>query len=108
MKPGGPSLQWVDTKKDNHEATAFFHPNLDRLLHIPGQSDKGYIGRGLHRIRGNSLRGRTKNRDTINIWYLDPDLDMEAIVSNQTLHSYPSPLTDTWGEKIWEGLWSSP
>ncbi|KJZ71032.1 hypothetical protein HIM_09559 [Hirsutella minnesotensis 3608] len=103
MRLGGPSLQWVATRKNNHESAAYFHPNLDSLLHIPGHGDRSYIGRGLHRIRGNILRGRAENRDAIDIWYLDANLDMEAIVSNQTLHSYPSPLADAWGETIWEG-----
>ncbi|KAG7404198.1 hypothetical protein Forpe1208_v015548 [Fusarium oxysporum f. sp. rapae] len=66
-----PSLVWVDTKKDNYEVEPYFHPVLDQLLHIPGNK---YIGRDLRQVRGNVLRGRPSTQDTLNLWFLDPDV----------------------------------
>ncbi|KAG6990753.1 hypothetical protein FocnCong_v019723 [Fusarium oxysporum f. sp. conglutinans] len=67
-----PSIVWIDTKKDKYEVEPYFHPVLDQLLHIPGND--GYIGRGLRQVQGNVLRGRTSWQNTLNLWFLDPDV----------------------------------
>ncbi|KAJ6439230.1 chitinase 1 precursor [Purpureocillium lavendulum] len=95
------SARWVSTERDEYETKPYFHHKLDHLLHIAGS--KGYIGRGLLQIRGNVLRGREENKDVIDVWYLDPDFEIEGIVTNQTLHNFASPFRDTWGDKIWKG-----
>jgi hypothetical protein len=97
-----PSLVWVDTKKDKHEVEPYFHPVLDQLLHIPGND--GYIGRGLRRVRGNVLRARTSWQNTLNLWFLDPDVTPRNITTNQAIHgTVPTLIGDTWGEFIWKG-----
>ncbi|KAG8664667.1 hypothetical protein FPOAC2_10370 [Fusarium poae] len=97
-----PSLVWVDTKKDKYEAKPYFHPVLDQLLHIPGNDN--YIGRGLRQVRGNILRGRPSNQDTIHLWFLDPDVPPRNIKTNQAIHgTIPTLIGDTWGEFIWKG-----
>jgi len=63
-----PKLVWVSTEEVDGEP-GYFNPKLDRLLHVPG--NERYLGRGLHRVQGNTLRGREKTLDTLNIWYLD-------------------------------------
>lgn len=96
-----PSLVWVDSKKDQHEVKDYFHPVLDHLLHIP---DNDYIGRDLRQVRGNVLRGRENNQDTLHIWFLDPDFTPRNITTNQTIHGISSTLIgDTWGEFTWKG-----
>ncbi|KAM6508314.1 hypothetical protein FALCPG4_018187 [Fusarium falciforme] len=97
-----PSLVWVDSKKDEYEARDYFHPVLDSLLHIPGNT--GYIGRGLRQVRGNVLRGRNTNQDTLHIWFLDPDVAPHNFGTNQAIHgTIPTLIGDTWGEFIWKG-----
>lgn len=97
-----PSLVWVDTKKDKYETKPYFHPVLDQLLHIP--DNDGYIGRDLRQVRGNILRGREKNQDTLHIWFLDPDVPPRNIITNQAIHgTIPTLVGDTWGEFIWKG-----
>ncbi|CAF3541547.1 unnamed protein product [Fusarium graminearum] len=97
-----PSLVWVDTKKDKHEVKPYFHPVLDQLLHIPGND--GYIGRGLRRVRGNVLRTRTSWQNTLNLWFLDPDVTPRNITTNQAIYgTIPTLIGDTWGEFIWKG-----
>ncbi|EHK44017.1 hypothetical protein TRIATDRAFT_319347 [Trichoderma atroviride IMI 206040] len=82
--------------------TDYLHPNLDQLLHVPGS--KGYIGRGLHCVRGNRLRGRKENADTVNIWYLDPGFPIDSLTTNQTVHgTVPTLIGDTWGDTIFKG-----
>lgn len=101
MSENHPSIVWVDTKRDRYEID-YFHPELNQLLQVPGHI--GYIGRALHCVRGNILRGREANPDTINIWYLDPDVTVSGLVTNQTLHGTHTTLVgDTWGEMIWKG-----
>ncbi|KID93947.1 hypothetical protein MAJ_10077, partial [Metarhizium majus ARSEF 297] len=78
-----------------------FHADLVKLLRIAGH--ERYIGRGLNRVRGNVLRGRETNKDVIDIWCLDPGVDIPGLIGNKSLHSYPSLLEDTWGETIWMG-----
>ncbi|RTE78550.1 hypothetical protein BHE90_006939 [Fusarium euwallaceae] len=96
-----PSLVWIDTKKNEYEAKPNFHPVLDQLLHIPGNE---YIGRGLRQIKGNILRGRPSNPDTIHLWFLDPDMPTRNIKTNQAIHgTVPTLIGDTWGEFIWKG-----
>jgi hypothetical protein len=100
-----PRLVWVDTKevKVNREVEEqdYFNPKLDNLLHIPG-NDR-YIGRNVQCIRGNLLRGREKNDDTLNIWHLD-DLYINNFDTNQSIHgTVPTLIGDTWGEMIWKG-----
>lgn len=48
-----PTLTWVDSKEDEYEDRNYFHPVLDHLLHIPGET--GYIGRGLRQVRAISF-----------------------------------------------------
>lgn len=97
-----PSLVWVDSKKDEHEVRDYFHPVLNHLLHIPGND--AYIGRGLRQVRGNILRGRETNQDTLHIWFLDPDVTPRNIITNQAIHgTIPTLIGDTWGEFIWKG-----
>ncbi|KAH7468017.1 hypothetical protein FOMA001_g15876 [Fusarium oxysporum f. sp. matthiolae] len=97
-----PSLVWVDTKKDNYEVEPYFHPVLDQLLHIPGND--GYIGRGLRQVQGNVLRGRTSWQNTLNLWFLDPDVTPRNITTDQAIHgTIPTLIGDTWGEFIWKG-----
>ncbi|KAH6982542.1 hypothetical protein EDB80DRAFT_768201 [Ilyonectria destructans] len=80
-----PSLVWVDSKKDEYEVRDYFHPVLNHLLHIPGND---YIGRGLRQVKGNVLRGRENNQDTLHI----------------CIHgTFPTLIGDTWGEFIWKG-----
>lgn len=100
-----PRLIWVDTEEVNigrqPEEEGYFNSKLDALLHIPG-NDR-YIGRNLHCIRGNLLRGRERNDDTLNIWYLD-DAYIKNFATNQSIHgTVPTLIGDTWGEKIWKG-----
>lgn len=99
--PKRPKLCWVDTKPVQSERGQHFHADLDKLLRIAGH--ERYIGRGLNRVRGNVLRGRETNKDAIDIWCLDPGVDIPGLIGNKSLHSFPSPLADTWGEKIWMG-----
>ncbi|KAG7402414.1 Ubiquitin carboxyl-terminal hydrolase 19 [Fusarium oxysporum f. sp. raphani] len=97
-----PSIVWIDTKKDKYEVEPYFHPVLDQLLHIPGND--GYIGRGLRQVQGNVLRGRTSWQNTLNIWFLDPDVTPRNITTNQAIHgTIPTLIGDTWGEFIWKG-----
>lgn len=97
-----PTLTWVDSKKDEYEDRNYFHPVLDHLLHIPGET--GYIGRGLRQVRGNIFRGRNNNQDTLHIWFLDPAVALH-IKPNQAIHGTPPTLIgDTWGDFIWKGL----
>ncbi|KAH7248425.1 hypothetical protein B0J15DRAFT_596622 [Fusarium solani] len=79
-----PTLTWVDSKEDEYEDRNYFHPVLDHLLHIPGET--GYIGRGLRQVRGNIFRGRNNNQDTLHIC------------------TPPTLIGDTWGDFIWKGL----
>jgi hypothetical protein len=100
MTTRSPCLVWVDSKEDEHEQ-GYFNPELDQLLVVPGHNR--YIGRNLLCIRGNSLRGRKTNGDTLNIWYLDAD-PIPNLITNQSLHgTIPTLIGDTWGEFIWKG-----
>jgi hypothetical protein len=92
-----PRLVWVDTKEVDTEQ-GYFNPELDELLHIPGID--GYLGRNLHCVRGNALRQRKTNTDTLNIWYIDQDLDSARVATNKSLHgTVPTLIGDPWGEK---------
>jgi hypothetical protein len=96
-----PRLVWVNTKEDDTEL-GYFNPDLDELLHIPGVNQ--YLGRSLHCVQGNALRRRKVNVDTLNIWYIDEDLDSARWATNKSLHgTVPTLIGDTWGEKIWKG-----
>ncbi|KAF9762083.1 hypothetical protein IL306_003565 [Fusarium sp. DS 682] len=96
-----PSLVWVNTKKDKYEVKPYFHPDLDQLLHIPGNE---YIERGLRQLQGNVLRGRPSSQDTLNLWFLDPDGPLRNITANKAIHgTIPTLIGDTWGEFIWKG-----
>ncbi|KAE8444213.1 hypothetical protein EG329_000810 [Mollisiaceae sp. DMI_Dod_QoI] len=87
------------TKEDDIKH-GYFNPELDELLRIPGH--EWHIGRNLLCVRGNSLRGRKTNQDTLNIWYLDADVP--NLVDNESLHgTMPTLVGDTWGEFIWKG-----
>jgi hypothetical protein len=93
-----PRLVWIDTEEVERD---YYNPELDELLHIPG--NKSYIGRTLDPVRGNLLRGREENEDTLNIWYLD-DVHINNFATNQSIHGpIPTLIGDTWGEKIWKG-----
>jgi hypothetical protein len=95
-----PRLVWVRTREVNGEP-GYFNPELDELLHVPGNNR--YIGRGLHCVRGNILRGREISLDTLNIWYIDDSTRMN-LGTNQSLHgTLPALVGDTWGEMIWKG-----
>jgi hypothetical protein len=95
-----PRLVWVDTREVSGEP-GYFNPELVELLYVPGND--GYLGRGLHCVRGNALRGREKTLDTLNIWYID-DFQVNNLQTNQSLHgTIPTLVGDTWGEKIWKG-----
>lgn len=61
MTTRSPRLVWVEGK----EIPEGNWPVLDELLRIPGNN--GYIGRNLLRVRGNSLRGREQNQNTLDI-----------------------------------------
>ena len=96
-----PILGWVNTKPDVY-TPGQVHPILDDLLKVPGS--QGYVGRRLKVVRGNVLRGRRENPDTINIWHLDPDGDEPGMTTNQTVHgTIPTLIGDTWGDTIWQG-----
>lgn len=69
MVTSSPSVVWVDTEEDGHQK-GYFNPKLEHLLVVPGYNE--YIDRNLLCVRGNSLRGRKTNQDTLNIWCLDP------------------------------------
>ncbi|KAJ4175481.1 hypothetical protein NW767_015774 [Fusarium falciforme] len=98
-----PTLTWMDSKKDEYEDRNYFHPVLDHLLHIPGETE--YIGRGLRQVRGSILRGRNNNQDALHIWFLDPAVALHNIKPNQAIHGTPPTLIgDTWGDFIWKGL----
>lgn len=71
---------WVAIKASEYVQEEYINPELDQLLYVPGT--RGYVGRGLHVVCGNRLRGRKKNADTINIWYLDPDSPIASITIN--------------------------
>ncbi|KAJ3453420.1 hypothetical protein MRS44_017667 [Fusarium solani] len=102
MNKTRPSLMWVDSKKNKYETEPYFHPVLDQLLHIPGS--EYMIGRGLRQIKGNILRGRPSNPDTIHLWFLDPDMPTPNIKTNQAIHgTIPTLIGDTLGEFIWKG-----
>ncbi|KAG7402652.1 Ubiquitin carboxyl-terminal hydrolase 19 [Fusarium oxysporum f. sp. raphani] len=76
-----PSIVWIDTKKDKYEVEPYFHP-----------------------VQGNVLRGRTSWQNTLNIWFLDPDVTPRNITTNQAIHgTIPTLIGDTWGEFIWKG-----
>ncbi|KFY03562.1 hypothetical protein V490_00143 [Pseudogymnoascus sp. VKM F-3557] len=95
-----PSLVWVDSKESAHHP-GYFNPVLNHLLTVPGA--KGYVGRGLAPVGGNRLRGRPKNPDTLNIWYLD-DHEYQNLPTNQSIHgTWPTLIGDTWGDFIWKG-----
>jgi hypothetical protein len=95
-----PRLVWIDTKEVSGER-GYFNPELDGLLHVPG--NERYVGRGLHRVRGNAFRGRKQNLDTLNIWCID-DFPVNNLQTNQSLHgTLPALVGDTWGEIIWKG-----
>ncbi|KAJ9633812.1 hypothetical protein H2199_009225 [Coniosporium tulheliwenetii] len=95
-----PRLVWIDTEEVSGEP-GYFNPKLEQVLHIPGND--GYLGRGLHCVRGNLLRGRERTLDTLNIWYID-DFGVNNLNTNQSLHgTIPTLVGDTWGEKIWKG-----
>ncbi|KPM42779.1 hypothetical protein AK830_g3789 [Neonectria ditissima] len=94
-----PCLIWVDSRIDAVEGRTYFYPVLDHLLHIPGND---YIGRGLRQVRGNILRGREQNQDTLHLWFLDPDVTPHNITINRTIHGTPL-IADTWGEFTWNG-----
>lgn len=101
MSKAKPRLVWVDSKADENQSD-YLHPDLDQLLRVPGS--QGYIGRGLHFVRGNRLRGRKENADTVNIWYLDPGFPIASLTTNQTVHgTIPTLIGDTWGETIFKG-----
>ncbi|KAF4433435.1 hypothetical protein FACUT_8163 [Fusarium acutatum] len=77
-----PSLVWVDTKKDKNE----------------------YIGRDLRQVRGNVLRRRPSTQDTLNLWFLNPDVLPCNITTNKAIHSTILTLIgDIWGDFIWKG-----
>ncbi|KAH8696805.1 hypothetical protein GQ44DRAFT_634075, partial [Phaeosphaeriaceae sp. PMI808] len=95
-----PKLVWIDTKEVSGE-DGYFNPELDELLHVPG--NERYVGRGLHCVRGNTFRGRKQALDTLNIWYID-DSPVNNLQTNQSLHgTLPTLVGDTWGEMIWKG-----
>ncbi|KAF2830976.1 hypothetical protein CC86DRAFT_366473 [Ophiobolus disseminans] len=95
-----PRLVWIDTKEISGER-GYFNPELDELLHVPG--NEGYIGRGLHCVQGNTLRGREQTLDTLNIWYID-NFAINNLQTNQSLHgTLPTLIGDAWGEMIWKG-----
>jgi hypothetical protein len=95
-----PRLVWINTK-EIRGVPGYFNPELDELLHVPG--NERYIGRGIHCVHGNTLRGRRQNPDTLNIWYID-DFLVNNLETNQSLHgSFPTLIGDTWDEMIWKG-----
>ncbi|KAG6978005.1 hypothetical protein FocnCong_v021627 [Fusarium oxysporum f. sp. conglutinans] len=99
-----PSIVWIDTKKkDKYEVEPYFPtPVLDQLLHIPGHD--GYIGRGLRRCKAMFSVERTSWPNTLNLWFLDPDVTTQHITTNQAIHgTIPTLIGDTWGEFIWKG-----
>ncbi|KFA55193.1 hypothetical protein S40293_11483 [Stachybotrys chartarum IBT 40293] len=97
-----PKLIWVGSRRDENEKEDYFHPILDHHLHIPG--DQSYINRGLRQVTGNIVRGRERNKNTLDIWFLDPDITPFNITTNQTIHgTLPTLIADTWGEFIWKG-----
>jgi hypothetical protein len=100
-----PRLVWVDTEEvevDREVEEDYFNPKLDELLRIAG-NDR-YIGRTLQCIRGNLLRGRERNSDTLNIWHLDDFQINKLATTNQSIHgTVPTLIGDTWGEMIWKG-----
>jgi hypothetical protein len=102
MGTRSPRLIWVDSKEDDIEQ-GYFHPVLDEFLRVPGHNR--YTGRNPLFVRGNSLRGRETNRDTLHIWHLDFDADPipTNLITNQSLHGIPTLIGDTWGEFIWKG-----
>jgi hypothetical protein len=65
-----PRLVWVGQEE-------YLHLDLGQIF---------YIGRRLHVVRGNRLRGRKENADTTNMWYLDPDQPIANLTTNQTVH----------------------
>ncbi|KID84368.1 Zinc finger, MYND-type [Metarhizium guizhouense ARSEF 977] len=95
-----PTLCWIDTKVVNRQLGEYFYPDLGKLLSIADYN--GVIRPLLKRVRGNALRGRETNKDTIDIWHLDPDI-IKGIVDNESLHGSPTPLGDTWAETVWKG-----
>jgi hypothetical protein len=100
MTTRSPRLVWVDSKEDS-SVQGYFHPNLDKLLVVPGYNK--YIGRGLFSVGGNSLRGRETNENALHIWYtdeFDPDL---KLTSNQSLYGFPGLIAEALCEFIWKG-----
>lgn len=95
-----PTLRWIDTKVVKRQLAEYFYPDLGKLLSIAQYN--GVIRPLLKRVRGNALRGRETNKDTIDIWHLDPDI-IKGVVDNESLHGSPSPLGDTWAETVWRG-----
>jgi hypothetical protein len=74
------------------------------LAHLRCTGHNGYIGRTLQCIRGNLLRGRERNSDTLNIWHLDDFRINKLATTNQSIHgTVPTLIGDTWGEMIWKG-----
>jgi hypothetical protein len=95
-----PRLLWVDSKEDEY-TKGYFNPCLDHLLTVPAATS--YIGRALLVVRGNQLRQRPDNPDTLNIWYLD-DFKYPNLPTNKSIHgTLPTLIGDTWGEFIWKG-----
>jgi hypothetical protein len=93
-----PQLCWLNTKEIER---GFVKADLDEALHIPGQ--KGYIGRGLQIVRGNSMRGRPHFLDSLNIWYLG-DFETDDLPVNACLHgTYNALCAHGLGEKFWKG-----
>lgn len=92
-----PQLIWVNSKEVQGERS-YWNPELDRLLHVPG--NEGYhLLRGILCIRGNILRGRPANQDTLNIWYIDDGLKpIVNLAANQSIHgTVPTLIGDCWG-----------
>jgi hypothetical protein len=100
MSAKKPFLVWVESKEDKYTPGSYL-PCLDPFFSVPG--DSGYIDRGLFVVRGNILRGRPRNQDTVDIYYVD-DFRVNNLATNKSLHgTIPTLIGDTLGEKIWKG-----
>ncbi|KAG9196842.1 hypothetical protein G6514_003820, partial [Epicoccum nigrum] len=91
-------LCWLNTKEID---PGFFAADLDEALRVPDQ--KGYVGRGLQIVHGNSMRGRPHFLDSLNVWYLD-DFNTEDLPINACLHGgYGALCEHGLGQKFWRG-----
>ncbi|KAI8943643.1 hypothetical protein NX059_001628 [Plenodomus lindquistii] len=100
MERSKPRLVWVEVQEVEEE-DGYQVPMLDELLAVPGNAN--YIGRGFQMVRGNLLRQRPENSDTLNLYYIDEQFVNNFKVNNSLHFSFQPLVGDAWGETLWKG-----